>query len=100
MSAFSCYIVISHVVTGLSPLSEAEMIEILVFHDHTISALPIFFGDGCWGASYTVCRHGKFVQNSNEIPHQRSPELAQRAAILLAIECVEERLTKTMQTST
>ena len=95
-----CYIVNYHVIIGQSLLSEAEMIEILIFRDHTISALPIFLGDGCWGASYTVCRRGKFVRNSDKIPQQRSPELAQRAAISLAIQCVEERLLKTMQCGT
>jgi hypothetical protein len=69
------------------------MLEIVSFRGHTISALSILVGDGRWGASYTICARGERIRNSSEIPLQSSQELAESAAILLAIQYVEERLT-------
>jgi hypothetical protein len=68
------------------------MLQIVTFRDHTISALPIPVGNGRWGASYMICNCGKRVRSSSEIPTQSSYELAERAALLLAMQYVEERL--------
>jgi hypothetical protein len=69
------------------------MLEIVTFRGHTISALSNLVGDGRWGSSYTICKRGERIRNSSEIPCQGSRELAESAAILLAMQYVEERLT-------
>ncbi|MDB5760177.1 MAG: hypothetical protein JWM30_3466 [Burkholderia sp.] len=68
------------------------MLEIVTFRGHTISALSTLVGDGRWRASYTVCRYGERIRISSEAPFQSSRELAESAAILLAIQYVEDRL--------
>lgn len=68
------------------------MLQILNFRGHTISVLSVLVGDGRWGASYMVCKRGERIQNSSETPIQSSYELAESAAILLAMQFVEERL--------
>ena len=66
------------------------MLEIIAFRDYTISALSIVAGDGRWGSSYTVCKRGERIRTTSEIPLQGSRELAECAAILFAIQYVEE----------
>jgi len=68
------------------------MLHIVTFRSYTISAHSVLVGDGRWSGSYMVCNHGERIRNSSEVPFQRSRELAESAAILLAIQYVEERL--------
>jgi hypothetical protein len=68
------------------------MLHIVTFRDYTISARSVLVGDGRWSGSYTVCERGKLIRNSSEVPVQRFRELAESAAILLAVQYVEKRL--------
>jgi hypothetical protein len=68
------------------------MLEIVTFRGHTISTLSLLVGDRRWQASYMVCRFGERIRNSSETPLQSSKELAESAAIILAIQYVEDRL--------
>lgn len=67
------------------------MLNIITFREYTISAIPVPIVNGRWSARYTICRCGEIVRNSSEIPPQSSSQFAESAAILLAIQYVEEQ---------
>ena len=68
------------------------MINVVTFHEHTISAFPYLLGDCRWGAAYTVCLRGEIICHSKDVPRQGTAQLAEDAAIGAAIRYVEGRL--------
>jgi hypothetical protein len=74
------------------------MSDVVPYRGHTISVNSIFVGADRWGASYTVRNGSKMIQRSNDVPFQSSPQLAESAAFVIAIQYVED-LVKHAQSS-
>jgi hypothetical protein len=87
-------IVVLLIINNMPQLSERalNMLKIVTFQGHTISARSILLGDRRWGACYTVCDSGTLVQNSREVVVQSSVHGAEIAAIIQGIHYVQRRL--------
>jgi len=71
------------------------MSDVVIFRGYTITVNSVSVDADRWSASYTVRDSAALIQRSSDIPFQDSPLLAKSAAVIVAIQYVEDWLKRT-----